>query len=193
MSDRSRRQWIAVHILPHEGEVRGWLRRHVRSLSVFDIDDLVQEAYARLLTADHTRIADGRSYLFTVIRNLLIRQARRARIVPMERMGEIETLRLPSEEPGPERKVGSRQELEHLAQIVNGLPEQARRAFQLQKFHGLTQQQIAQEMKISEKTVEKHLSTALLRVLNALREPSSTEANRNSSPEVSGHERTTTD
>jgi RNA polymerase sigma factor (sigma-70 family) len=193
MDGRRRRQWVAAHILPHEGEVRGWLRRHVRSLGASDIDDLIQEAYARLLTADHTQIVNGRSYLFTVIRNLLMRQARRARIVPMERMGEIETLRLPSDEPGPERKVSSRQELERLEHIVNHLPEQARRAFQLQKFHGLTQREIAQEMRISEKTVEKHLATALLRVLDALREPPEVELHRHSPQEVSGHDHHNTD
>lgn len=149
--------------------MRGWLRRHVRTMSGADVDDLVQEAYARLWLVDFSRIGNGRSYLYTVIRNLVVEQARRARIVPMERMGEIESLRIPSEEPGPERSVNARQELERLTRIVDALPEQCRRAFQLQKFGGLSQREIAQEMNISEKTVEKHLALALARVLDALR------------------------
>ncbi len=55
--DRDRHLWIAAHILPHEGEVRGWLRRHAQTLSNADIADLVQEAYARLWVADFSGIA----------------------------------------------------------------------------------------------------------------------------------------
>jgi len=187
LDDRARHQWVATHILPHEGEVRGWLRRHVRTLSTADIDDLVQEAYARLWPVEFARIGNGRSYLYTVIRNLVVEQARRARIVPMERMGEIESLRIPSDEPGPERNVSARQELERLVRIVDALPEQCRRAFQLQKFGSLSQREIAREMNISEKTVEKHLATALLRVLDALGADASGAGSRQHS-EGSGHD-----
>ena len=167
LDDLARDHWIAAHILPLEGEVRGWLRRHVYSLASADADDLIQEAYSRLWDADFAHIHNGRGYFYATIRNLLLEHARRARIVPMERLGEIEALRIPSEEPGPERQVTARQELERLLMIVEGLPEQCQQAFRLQKFHGLSQREIAQEMNISEKTVEKHLASALVRVLKA--------------------------
>jgi RNA polymerase sigma factor (sigma-70 family) len=166
--DESRHRWIAAHILPLEAEVRGWLRRHVHTLSNADADDLIQEAYARLWLADFGKVVNGRGYFYAVVRNLLLEHARRARIVPMERLGEIEALRIPSEEPGPEREVTARQELERLLRIVSGLPAQCQRAFRLQKFRGLSQREIAKEMDISEKTVEKHLATALGRVLDVL-------------------------
>jgi RNA polymerase sigma factor (sigma-70 family) len=165
-----RHHWIATHILPLEGEVRGWLRRHVHSLSQADADDVIQESYARLWTADFSHITQARSYFYATVRNLLLEHARRARIVPMERLGEIEVLRIPSEEPGPERQVTARQELQRLLTIVGELPEQCQRAFRLQKFHGYSQKEIAEEMQISEKTVEKHLSVALVRVLRTLRQ-----------------------
>jgi len=170
LSDLVRHDWVALHILPHEAEVRVWLKRHVHRLAETDIDDLMQEAYARLWTSDYLRIANGRSYLYAIIRNLLAEQARRARIVPMERLGEIEALRIPSEAPGPDRRVAARQELDRLERVVARLPEQCRRAFQLQKFEHRSQREIAEEMKISEKTVEKHLSVALERVLHMLKE-----------------------
>ena len=168
MDDQARHRWITSRILPHEGEVRGWLRRHVHSLTGADVDDLVQEAYARLWLADFASIVNARSYFYATVRNLLLERARRARIVPMERLGEIEALRIPSEEPGPERQVTARQELERLEGIIDTLPEQCRRAFRLQKFAGLSQREISQAMNISEKTVEKHLAGALRRVLEAL-------------------------
>ena len=170
MQDRARHQWVATHVLPHEGEVRAWLRRHVHSLSPSDIDDVIQDAYARLWSAEFSHITNARGYLFAVIRNLLLENARRARIVPMERLGEIEMLRIPSEEPGPDRRVSARQELERLERMVAGLPEQCRRAFQLQKFQCLSQRQIALKMNIAERTVEKYLAIALGRVLDALKQ-----------------------
>jgi RNA polymerase sigma factor (sigma-70 family) len=187
LDDSARHHWVASHILPHEGEVRGWLRRHVRSLTAADIDDLMQEAYARLWTAEYRHITNGRSYLFTVIRNLLVEQARHARIVPMERLGEIDALLIPSEEPGPDRRVSARQELDRLERIVANLPDQCRRAFQLQKFQSLSQREIALEMNITEKTVEKHLAVALVRVLAALKEDTETISER-PQPRISAHD-----
>lgn len=146
------------------------MRRRVRSLTAHDIDDLMQEAYSRLWSAEYRHVSNGRSYLFAVVRNLLIEQARHARIVPMVRLGEIDSLLIPSEEPGLDRRVGARQELERLERIVTDLPGQCRRAFQLQKFQGLSQREIAQEMNIKEKTVEKHLAVALVHILGALQE-----------------------
>lgn len=168
MDPASRHRWVIGHILPHEPEVRGWLRRHVRSLTAADIDDVIQEAYSRLYGADLGEIASGRSYLFTVIRNLLHERVRHARIVPMERLSEIEALRIPSEEPGLERRIAARQELTRLEQIVEALPEQCRRAFQMQKFRSMSVREIAAAMQITEKTVAKHLATALVKVSRAM-------------------------
>ena len=178
MEDQARYVWMAAHILPYEGEVRGWLRRHVRTLSAADVDDLLQEAYARIWPGNFTRILNGRSYLYTVVRNLLAEQARRARIIPMERLGEIEALHITSIESEPERRVSARQELARLQTIIASLPTQCRRAFELQKLQGFSQREIAQEMQISEKTVEKHLARALARVISAMSEEESIEKGR---------------
>jgi RNA polymerase sigma factor (sigma-70 family) len=174
VDEQARYRWIAAQILPYEREIRGWVRRHVRTLAPADIDDLLQEAYARLWVAEFTRIGNGRSYFYTVVRNLLVEQARRARIVPMERMEEIELLNIINVEPGPERHIGARQELERVQRVVAGLPTQCRRAFELQKFEGLSQREIASQMGISERTVEKHLAKALARVIEALGAESAT-------------------
>jgi RNA polymerase sigma-70 factor (ECF subfamily) len=168
MDETARLRWIASQILPYESEVRGWLVAHAASLNSSDIDDIVQEAYSRLWTANLTGIANARAYFYTVIRNLVAERARRARVVPMERMGEIEALRIVSEEPSPERYVGARQELARLMKLIGRLPAQCRRAFELRTFEGMSQRQIAGLMGISEKTVEKHLAKALLRVMNGM-------------------------
>jgi RNA polymerase sigma-70 factor (ECF subfamily) len=168
MDAQARYQWIADHILSIEGEVRGWLRRHMHTLSASDIDDLLQESYARVWSANLAGIGNGRSYFYTVIRNLLLEQARRARIVPMERMGEIEELRLISDEPGPEQRASARQEFEKLQRVIANLPTQCRRAFEMRRLEGYSQREIAERMGISEKTVEKHVAKALARVIESM-------------------------
>jgi RNA polymerase sigma factor (sigma-70 family) len=163
----ARSSWIAAEVMCHEGELRGWLRRYARSLTSDDIDDLVQEAYVRLWAGavNFAAIGNVRSYFYAVVRNIFLEHARRARVLPLQRLADA--LRIPGEAPGPERLIAACQELEYLIQIIDALPAQCGRAFRLQKFGGLTQREIAQAMCISEKAVEKHLSNARDKVLQA--------------------------
>lgn len=107
MTEQARHEWVATQILPHEGRVRSWLRRQFQRPTPSDVDDLMQDAYLHLCDAEFTRITNAKAYLIAIIRNLLAEQARRARIVPMERLDEIEALRIPSEDPGPDRRAGA--------------------------------------------------------------------------------------
>jgi RNA polymerase sigma factor (sigma-70 family) len=168
LDDETRYRWLAAHILPCEGEVRLWLQKHVRSLRTSDHDDLIQEAYARIWEAEPARISNARGYFFSIVRNLLIEQARRARIVPMERMGEIESLKFVSDEPGPEQRASARQELENLCRIIAALPARMRNVFNLRSFEGYSRREIAAELGISERTVEKQLQNAHMRIDDAL-------------------------
>ncbi len=168
MDDPARYRWIAAHILPYEPELRGWLRRRLGSFNANDADDLVQEAFARIWAADFSTIRNGRAYLYTTVRHLLAEYARRRRIVPIELLGEIDSLNIVSDEPGPDRRMGARQELDRLRTIVAALPAQCRRVFELRKFEGLSHREVAHRMGLSEKTIENHLTRALARITEVL-------------------------
>ncbi len=174
MDSDSRTRWIAANIMPCEPEVRRWVRRSVATLARDECDDVLQEAYARIWNTEFSRIANPRGYFFQIVRNLLMEQARHARIVPMERMGEIEALRVASEDPGPERRVTARQELERLCGIAATLPAKCRRVFNLRSFGGCSRREIAERLQISERTVEKHLAKAYLRITEAMEEDEGT-------------------
>jgi|SRR5579872_2765124 len=162
-----RHQWIADHILPWEAEVRRWLRRYTRTLFAEDIDDLIQEAYARLWSADFTHIRNGRSFLYTVVRNALRDQRRRACVVQIECVAEMDALDV-DETPGPERWVSARQQYELLLRVLEQLAPQRRRVYQLRKFEELSQREIAQRLGVTEKTVENLLRLAHAQVMKAL-------------------------
>ena len=164
---RLRHQWIADHILPWEAEVRRWLGRYTRTLRVDDIDDLIQEAYARLWSADFTRIRDGRTFLYSVVRNILRDQLRRARVVQIECVAEIDALEI-DEVPGPERWVSAHQQYEQLLRVLEKLTPQRLAVCQLRKFEGLSLREIALRLGIAEKTVENLLGLAQAQVMKAL-------------------------
>jgi RNA polymerase sigma-70 factor (ECF subfamily) len=162
-----RHQWIADHILPWEAEVRRWLGRYTRTMFADDIDDLIQEAYAKLWSTDFTRIRDGRSFLFSVVRNTLQDQLRRARVVQIECVAEMDALDI-DEAPGPERWVSARQQYEQLVRVLEKLTPHRRAVYQLRKFEGLSLREIAQKLGVTEKTVENLLRLAQGQVMKAL-------------------------
>ena len=162
-----RHQWIADHILPWEAEVRRWLSRYSRTLHADDIDDLIQEAYARLWSRDFTQIRDGRKFFYAVVRNALQDQLRRARIVQIECVAEIDTLDV-GEAPGPERLVSARQQFEQLLRVLKTLTPQRRAVYQLRKFEELPLREISQRLGVTEKTVENLLGLAQAQVIKAL-------------------------
>jgi RNA polymerase sigma factor (sigma-70 family) len=162
-----RHQWIADHILPWEAEVRRWLSRYTRTLYADDIDDLIQEAYAKLWSSDFSHVKDGRRFLYTVVRNTLHDQLRRARIVQIECVAEIDTLDF-GEVPGPERLVSARQQFERLLEVLKTLTPQRRTVYQLRKFEDLPLREIAQRLGVTEKTVENLLRLAQAQVMQAL-------------------------
>jgi RNA polymerase sigma-70 factor (ECF subfamily) len=167
--DRGERvRWFAREVLPHEGAVRRWLARNIRGLPNCDLDEVVQEAYARLWAADVSRITNARAYFFVTARHLLGEALRRSRIVSIETMADMDSLNLVDDDGGPERRLSGREEIERLQRALAKTPPKCREAFELRKFDGLSQREIARKMGIAESTVEKHLAKALRLIMKEM-------------------------
>jgi RNA polymerase sigma factor (sigma-70 family) len=161
-----RAQWLAKMICPHEPALRRWLGRRV--LIGLDIDDIVQEAYARLAVlpaVDH--IHNPRAYFFRTAFAILVNEVRRAQIVPIDAVAELERLEVESLAPTPDMEVEGRQELRLLAEAIAQLPPRCRAVFVARKVQGLSQRETAQHLGMAESTVEKHMAAGL-RQLSAL-------------------------
>lgn len=161
--------WISANVLPYEAEVRRWLRR--ARVGKADEDDLIQEAYCRIVgVGDASVIRAGRAYFFSVVRNLLIEDLRRSRIVHIEAVAEIENLSIPGSEPTPERAFSGRQQLALVQRLIEELPERCRAIFKLRKIEVLSQRETAQRLGVTENVVEKQLAIGLRTVLRRLAE-----------------------
>lgn len=161
--------WVATSVMPHEPMVRGWLRRRLQSQE--DIDDLIQDAYAKLSALESfDHIARPDTFFFQVVRNLLVDQIRRSRVVRIEAATDFDFPSVYTDEPTPERIAGARRELARVGQLIEGLPDRCRRVFTLRKVEGLSQREVAERLEVSESVVENEGVKGIRLILKAMRE-----------------------
>nr|WP_238871668.1 RNA polymerase sigma factor [Halopseudomonas maritima] len=70
--------------------------------------------------------------------------------------------------PGPERQHAAMDELEHLCAAIAELPPRCQQVFVMHKIHQLPQHQVAKQLGISLKAVEKHLRVGMRKCLARL-------------------------
>lgn len=159
--------WIAREVLPHEGDVRKWIRRF--GAQGVDEDDVIQEVYSRLATlAGGGEVRSARAYFFTAARNIILEQLRRERIVRIDNVAEMDRLGVVDEEPSPERVFSGREELARVQRLIGALPERCRLIFTMRKVQGLSQKEIAYRMGVTENVVEKQVVKGLRLILDGL-------------------------
>jgi RNA polymerase sigma factor (sigma-70 family) len=159
--------WVATQILPHERDVRAWLRR--TGAPEHDIDDFVQEAYCRLAALHSvSHIGHGRAYFFQTVRNIAVERMRRARVVSINYVTEIDSLNVVDNEPSPERIAASRCELRRVKLLIESLPEKCREIFKLRRMQGISQREIARLLGVTENVVEMQTTRGLRLILQAL-------------------------
>lgn len=156
--------WIASEIVPHEAAVRRWMRHALPAKH--DEDDLVQEAYSRIARRrDFSAIRSGRAYFFTVVRNLVLEQLRRERVVTIQELAAIDVSRIVDSEPLADRVMMGREQLALTMRALDELPARTRNVFRLRRIDGLSQRETAGHLRISENIVEKEVARALRFVL----------------------------
>jgi RNA polymerase sigma-70 factor (ECF subfamily) len=170
MDHGARLRWFARDVLPHEPDLRKWLAGRLRGLDSCDVDEVVQEAYARLWTADAEAIRNARAYLYVTARHIVGEQVRRSRIVAIDLVADLDALNIVDEEMNVHRRLSGQEELARLHEILQTLPPKCREAFELKKFQDFSQRRIAEHMGIAESTVEKHLAKALRLVSEAMKQ-----------------------
>lgn len=160
-------RWFVDKILPQEGELTQYLRRRWRNQA--EIPDLRQEIYVRIYEAATQCIPDAaRPFMFTTARNLLIDRARRAQIVSIETVMDIDGLNIAHDQPDPERNAMGREMLRLMQTAINHLPPRCREVVMLRKVHGLAQRDVARRMGISEGTVENQVAKGIRLIVDMM-------------------------
>jgi len=149
--------WLSRNVLPHEKDLRSWLRQFHN----VDVGDIIQETYAILLTAETTHIRNPRAYFFQTARNVALQYYRKARVVSIIALANIETMNIKDDAPSPERAVNASDQLGHLHRLVDALPRQCREILLLRRLEGLSQRQVSQYLGVSENVVEKQIARAI--------------------------------
>ncbi len=168
-SEPEQDRWFIEEVQPHEPALRAYLRQ--RFPDVTDVDDLVQESYARLLEARRKQpIASAKAYLFAIARNGAINLARRPRIFSDKPLSDFAAESVPEEHSNVVDLVTARQEVAILLRAVETLPGRCREIFVLTKLKGLSHQEVADRLGLSVQTVHVQVSRGIQKCTVFLRQ-----------------------
>jgi RNA polymerase sigma-70 factor (ECF subfamily) len=155
-------RWFTDEVQPHEAALRAFLG--ARYSAIADLDDLVQETFARVLRVHAAGpVTSPRGLLFATARNLALDILRRRQVVSFEPMTENDGSSVFMDVIDVAETVSKQQELELLTAAIQELPDRCRQVFTLRAVYGLSQREIAARLGISENTVERQIGKGLRR------------------------------
>lgn len=161
--------WVGREILPHERDLRAWLSRAMPR--AMDAEDIVQECYCRLATLKEVAsIREPRAFLFTMARNLALKQLRRAKVVSLAALTAADLAEQGNEFRTPERIMCGQESLSSVQEALMALSERCRKIILLRRVEGLSQREVAAQLGITEHIVENEIRRgvkALMRHLEA--------------------------
>ena len=145
--------WLTINFLPHEAELRRMLRRVCSGPA--EVDDVVQETCYRILSmASLDGIRDPKPFVFRTAKNLVLDRIKRDAVVRIEAMANLEDLDIADSAPSPERIVFARSELKWVIGLVAQLPDRCKAVFRARRIHGLSQQETADSLGLTDGVVE---------------------------------------
>jgi len=130
-------------------------------ISKEDAENVTQEVFVKLWeTRDRIDVnLSLSSYLFTIARNTIF-NIHRKRVNEIAYLEHLSTY-LESNHVRLENEIIFRDIQEQLERIINDLPPQRKKVFDLSRKQGLSHKEIAEQLNISEKTIETHIRLAL--------------------------------
>jgi RNA polymerase sigma factor (sigma-70 family) len=141
-----------------------------RGRTLEDAEDLVQEAYARLIEyRRNAKVRDEEAFVRRVVINLAINQYHRDQILTFvpESIDELDRqARLVDAGPAIERILDARQQLEQIEAMLAAVSRRTAEIF-LAHRAGFSYEEVASELGISTRTVKKHIVRARSMLANA--------------------------
>ncbi|MEJ7926400.1 sigma-70 family RNA polymerase sigma factor [Sphingobium sp. AN641] len=152
--------WFCREVLPREPVLTRFISRHWRSSD--ELLDIRQDVYERVLLGANRTLPDlAGPYIFTVARNVMINRARRAKIIKIDLVAELEQVVPDIDWLTPARHVEAREELRRVQAGLDVLPPRCREVLRLRKVEGLSTQEVSQQLGIGIDAVEKQMTLGM--------------------------------
>ncbi|HTD03875.1 RNA polymerase sigma factor [Undibacterium sp.] len=155
VDDQSLKAWFVQEILPLEAALNRYIRRNGGRDA--DVADIRQDIYVRLYTAAREELPRmAKPFLFATARNYLINGAKRAQVVSIEYVAELEAS-ASVDEITPERNAIAFEELRQLRAGMEQLPPRCREVVTLRKIEGLSTREAASRLDVGIDTIEQQM------------------------------------
>lgn len=155
-----------------------------------EIEDIVQETYVRICQIENKdTITSHKSFMFKTAKNLALdyqKQANVRLVDNIENNDVLEQLLSNSTKDEMYENALNESEFSHFCEAVRLLPVQCRKVFVLKKVYGYSQREIAEQLNLSQSTVEKHISTGMKRCTLFMRKIHSAVVNEKSKSSKTG-------
>ena len=160
--DPEQARWFAKEVQPHEAMLRAWLSHGFGPRLA--VDDVVQEAFLRVLRARETgRLQAPKAFLFAIARNLALDQLRRHAVSRTDSLVETHLSDVLDDHAGIPETVARDQERALLTEAIQSLPERCRQVMTLRIVYNLPQRVIGEKLGISDRTVAAQLAIGTVR------------------------------
>jgi RNA polymerase sigma-70 factor (ECF subfamily) len=161
--------WFLAEVRPHEAALRAYVR--VRFPTLTEIDDLIQETFARILRAHSAgQVRSPKALLFATARNTALDLLRRRQVVRFESLANLDDSFVLEDGPGTVESLSREQELQLLDEAVQSLPDRCRQILIMKKIDGLSYAEIGEKLGISANTISAQLTIGVLRCRRFLEE-----------------------
>lgn len=159
----------------HNAMLIGWLAKKLGDHTL--ARDLAQDAFLRVWRSAHkTEINNPRALIFKTAANLAINEFKARKRYYENHVDTAATHAdkiemIAADQPSPERIASARQDYKTCMEVIEDFPEKVRAAFIKSRFESLTYREIAEDLQVSESSVEKYIITALKDLRAALSVP----------------------
>jgi len=153
--------WFEKNVRCNETELRAFLLKKIPNES--EVEDLIQETYARIMGSYRTQsVWNPRALLFRIARNLINDTFRKKYAANTIFFGEMDSLNdYVDAEGGVVENALSADDEELLYCAIKSLPKKCRAVILLRNFEKLSYREIANELNISVKTVETQMAIGM--------------------------------
>lgn len=148
-----------------------------------EIEDVVQEAFVKVIEAKQQRTIEyPKSYMFQTVKNLSLNKITKSdyRLTDAleDKVGADTHESVLQVTPSMEDQFESRQRFELFCRAVRELPVKCQRVYIMRRVYGYSQKEIAEQLDISIKTVEAHLTKAITRCTDFMDEEENQDNNQ---------------